>query len=539
MKMARLFLLATAGALALGCGRLTLPREGVEPMPRPADLAGQDLPSTLVIEGSHDGDLRYAVGNHFALGADIEGARKDIAASRRTVLRFDGTAGPEFLADLVRTFGETHGFWREIALAERDPDAEFDGCEATVSLDKSSYAADEPVLLTIDVSREVGEDILTPEHLRIVDSSGEEVNILARSLGGGHLYLGAANELPTKTLDLTSFVTPPGDEEYVWRFAPGRYSATFHFSVGWPEWREPFEGVKELGPREWGRKTSNTLSFEVRETPPPSPERLRAMFDEAARLAEEARALGIATSWLEKGKRTREAVDVLKRVIVISPDLATVLEAVRRIEAVRADKRSDPDAPPGSDALVLALANATERDRRAACERYVRAWKKDMRDEADPAETKLARSFPFRSLFEHPQFRPILEEHVRREAVDYPYAEVYLWHAGAKDAAVMAHLLPRYPGQVLEHYAWHKAPPEVAALFPDYFESEEPVLGSDYGVWLRADAALAAFELAAGLDLGYRDRADRIRDREHIAGVLGRWWWRNGKTFGASDGPRP
>ncbi|MHC5053929.1 MAG: hypothetical protein ACYTKD_04350 [Planctomycetota bacterium] len=424
MGTARVFLLATSGALALGCGRLTLPREETGPAPQPASLAAQGEPGTLVIEGSYDGGLRYAMRKGFALGADLEGARKDIAASRRTVLRFDGTAGPEFLAELVRTFGETHGFWQEIALSERDPDAEFDGCEATISLNKSTYAADEPVLLTIDVSREVDELILTPEHVRIVDSRGTEVNIFARSLGGGHLYLAGLNKLSTRTFDLTSFITPPGDEEYVWRFAPGRYSATFHFSVGWPEWREPFEGVRTVGRREWGRKTSNTVSFEIRETPPPAPERVRAMLDEAARLAEEARAHAAGSRWLEKGKRTREAVAVLKRVIVSSSDLATVLEAVRRIETVRADEWSDPGAPPDSDALVTAFANATERDRRAACERYVRAWKRDMRGEADSAETKLVRSLPFRSLVERPQFRAILDEAVRGDDVAYPWAEV-------------------------------------------------------------------------------------------------------------------
>ncbi len=539
MRIARLPLLATAGAMALGCGRFTLVQEDVEPTPQRVPLVAHEEPGTLVIKGSHDGDLIYAVREYVALGGDIKGARKDIAASRRTVLRFDKTARPEFLAEFVRTFVDTHGFWLEIALAERDPDAEFEGCEATVSLDKSSYAADEPVLLKIDVSREVDVWMLTPEHVRIVDARGEEVNILSRALTGGHLYLGCGNPRASQTLDLTSFVTPPGDEEYVWRFAPGRYSATFHFSVGWPEWHEPFEGVREFGPRTWGRKTSNTVSFEIRETPPPSPERIRAMLDTAAHLAGEARALDPAAQWLDKSARAREAVDVLKRVIVSSRDFATVLEAVRRIRAVRADRDFNPDAPPDADALILALANATERDRRGACERYVRAWKKDASGEADPEEMELVRSFPFRSFFEHEQFRPILEEQVRREAVEPLYAEVYLWHAGAKDAGVMARLLPQYPRLVLEHYAWRKASPGVAKLFPAYFENEEIVVQGSFGNWLCADAALMAFELAAGLDLGYRDRADRIRDREHIAGVLGRWWWRNRKAFDAGESPGP
>ena len=103
----------------------------------------------------------------------------------------------------------------------------------------------------------------------------------------------------------------------------------------------------------------------------------------------------------------------------------------------------------------------------------------------------------------------------------------------------MARLLPRYPAHVLEHCAWRKAPPEVAALLPGYFESEEPVHGSDYGVWLCADAALAAFELAAGLDLGCRERADRIRDREHIAGVLRSWRRRNANAFRAPGTQEP
>jgi len=531
--MARFYLLATAGMLILGCGELTLPQQNIEPMPQAVPKTTQDEPGRLVIDGSYDGDLRYATEESINLGADIEAARKDIAASKQTVLRFDKAARDEFLAEFMRAFVDTHGFWQEITLAERDPDADYEGCEATISLDKSSYAADEPVLLKIDVSREVREDILTPEHMRIVDSRGEEVNILTRSLGGGHLYLGAVNSLSTKTLDLTSFRAPFSHEDYVWRFAPGRYSATFHFSVGWPQWHEPFEGIKELSPRHWGRKTSNTVSFEVRETPPPSPDRIRAMFDTAARLAEEAKALPVATQWFRKDERKREAVDVLKRVIVSSSDLATVLEAVRRIEAVRADKRFDPDTPPSSDALVLALANATERDRRAACERYVRAWKKDLRDEADAAERNFARGFPFMSLFERPQFHAILEEELRREVVEWPYADVFFSSPGRKDAEIMAHLLPQYPAQALDHYSWYKAPPEIAKLLPGYFRSKQEVSQSGGMRWLCADASLKAFELAAGLDLGYGDRAHRIRirDREIIAGVLGNWWRRNPKAF--------
>ncbi len=315
---------------------------------------------------------------------------------------------------------------------------------------------------------------------------------------------------------------------------------TFHFSVGWPEWHEPFEGIKELSPRHWGRKTSNTVSFEITETQP-SPERIRALFDAAARLAEEAKALPVATQWPEKDKRTREAIDVLKRVIVSSPDLATVLEAVRRIEAVRADKRFNPDTPPSLDALVLALANATERDRRAACERYVRVCRKATREELNAAEKELVRGFPFRSLFEQPQFHAILHEEVRREVVEWPYAEVFFWYPGAKDADVMAHLLPQYPAQVLGHYSWYKAPPKIARLLPEYFRSKEEVCQSGGMRWLCADASLQAFELAAGLDLGYRyrERADRIRDREIIAGVLGRWWRRNPKAFDQSEKQEP
>jgi len=536
--MARFCLLATAGMLILGCGELTLPQQYCEPTPQRTPQAIEDEPGTLVFEGSNSGRWRYKMKECVAFGGGIETARDHMAASKRTVLRFDKAARGEFLAEFVRTFVDTHGFWQEITLAERAPDAEYEGCEATISLDKSSYAVGEPVLFTVNVSREVGVDILVPEHVRIVDSSGQEVNILTKSLGGGQLYTGVVNRLSTRTLDLTSFAAIFSHEDYVWRFAPGRYSATFHFSVGWPEWHEPFEGIKELSPRHWGRKTSNTVSFEITETQP-SPGRVRAMFDTAARLAEEAKALPVATQRQEKDARTRDAVDVLKRVIVSSSDLATTLEAVRRIEAVRADKNYDPDTPPSSDALVLALANATEQDRRAACERYVRACRKATREELNAAEKELVRGFPFRSLFEQPQFHAILDEEVRREVVEWPYAEVFFWYPGAKDADVMAHLLPQYPAQVLGHYSWYKAPPKIAKLLPGYFGNKEEVYQSGGMRWLCADAALKAFELAAGLDLGYGDRSDRIRDREIIAGVLGRWWRRNPKAFGQPGTQEP
>jgi hypothetical protein len=78
--------------------------------------------------------------------------------------------------------------------------------------------------------------------------------------------------------------------------------------------------------------------------------------------------------------------------------------------------------------------------------------------------------------------------------------EVYTELPCAKDAGVMARLLPQYPRLVLEHYAWREAPPEVAALLPAYFGSGEVACEGSFGKWLCADAALAAFELAAGLD---------------------------------------
>jgi len=536
--MARFCLPATVGLLILGCGELTLPQQYSEPTPQRTPEAIEDEPGTLVIEGKCGGRLRYATEESFRLGADIEGARKDIVASRRTVLRFDKAARPEFLAEFVRTFVDTHGFWQEITLAERDPDAEYEGCEATISLDKSSYAAHEPILLTINVSREVGVDILVPEHVRIVDSFGEEVNILTKSLGGGQLYMAPVTKLPTKTFDLTSFSAIFSHEDYVWRFAPGRYFATFHFSVGWPEWHEPFNGIKELGPRHWGRKTSNTVSFEITETRP-LPERIRAMLDTAARLAEKARALPVATQSFKKDKWTRDTINLLKRVIVSSSDLATTLEAVRRIEAARADKRFDPDTPPSSDALVLALANASEQDRRAACERYVRVCRKATREELNGAERKMLRDYPFKAFFGHPQFHAILDEQLHREVVEYPYADVFFSSPCAKEAEIMAHLLPQYPAQVLDHYSWYKAPPKIAKLLPGYFRSKKEVYQSGGMRWLCADASLQAFELAAGLDLGYRERADRIRDREIIAGVLGRWCRRDPKAFDQSKTQEP
>jgi hypothetical protein len=327
------------------------------------------------------------------------------------------------------------------------------------------------------------------------------VNIHSRPVSGAFYMISLWGGTGTsRVIDLTSFAKPSDGTEHVWRFAPGRYTATFHFSVGYPQWN---------------------VSFEVRASEGPKAD-ARALLAVAPKLAED--------------EKRDEAVSSCKRAILSTKNLETIQEAIGRIRRIRL--RPDPDDAGHDptrmefDALRLALLHVSEDDRREFCRRYVRAFDRMVRDEDDATDRELLDNFSLVELFEYPQFRKILEEEVSRpDECPYPFAEVYVEGPGEKDPAVMAGLLPRYPGKVLEHYSWHKAPPEIVLLLPGYFENDTVVCETNGKKWYCKDAAFRALELAAGLDLGYRDRWDRLPDREEIEKLMRRWWHRHGHRF--------
>ena len=57
--------------------------------------------------------------------------------------------------------------------------------------------------------------------------------------------------------------------------------------------------------------------------------------------------------------------------------------------------------------------------------------------------------------------------------------------------------------------------------------------------WYCKDAAFMALELAAGLNLGYRNQRDRIADREEIEKLMRRWWRRYRHRFGVTESASP
>ncbi len=491
-----------------------------------AETKGPGPRDTFTVE--FEGDVcSFETEGHFSLGADIYAVRPLLERYDRAVIRFDATTRPETIAKLVESYRRSHGSWIEMALA---PDSEYAGHEATISLDKDSYAEDEPILLTIDVSREVHESILTPAHVRIVDERGKEVNTYLRPVSG-HFYMTSIwpSGETSNTIDLTDFREPADGTEYVWRFAPGKYRATYHFRVGYPEWKEPFHSVRETSPPVWGPRKSNTVSFEVRASGGSKAD-TAALLDKASALAVE--------------KRWDEAVSVYKYAIVSTADLASLRGAIEQIYRIRSRvgrQGAEPDPEwLGPYSLRLGLVHASEADRRGFCERYIRAWHRVIEGETDAEDWKFVDRFPFGGLFVHPQFRSILEEEVRRpEKCAYPYAEVYVGLPGEKEPAVMAGLLPKYPQFVLQHYAWHKAPLKIVPLLPAYFKDDRFIWESGDTKWRYSDAAFKALELAAGLDLSYGSERDRIGDRVEIHRLLRYWWWRHRHRFGVTKSAGP
>jgi hypothetical protein len=139
--------------LVSGCGPGEPPAKP-HASPRPGIAApGPNAVGTFVVEGSSDGSLSYRTPKHFAAGAGLSDAGEMVRRSERTILRFDRTADGQFLGKLTEAFTQSHGFWQEITLAERDPDAEYAEHEATITLDKASYSEHERHIRSTSPSR--------------------------------------------------------------------------------------------------------------------------------------------------------------------------------------------------------------------------------------------------------------------------------------------------------------------------------------------------------------------------------------------------
>lgn len=486
-------------------------------------------------------------GRTSGMGHDLPRMAQLLQNSEEAILQIDRHFPRETLRRLIETYRSCHGFHQEFVLKRRRPDERFSHHEARISIDKESYTTEEPILLTLEIEGPGGGapwQLFCPRYVRVQDSEDEEVNLFVSPVTDtdGSIRSKCFGNHSKGQMDLTSFIELSHGIEYVYRFRPGRYIATFHFSAELPDLDNRFRHHNLAYSRLWGERHSNTVSFTVSRPK-------RAERPDTADLFAHA-------SEMVAADRANDAVKIYKRIVWGSDDQPTIQRAIRQILRVRRCAlyddplgSADWEADPLADYLDALRKKAEERGRRGE-EDYLEIdvrrlsllhTSAEVREEwcrgryrgeqLEGAEMEYTRpdllwSSESASLFHYPQFRSILDRELQRPAeCPIDYLAIALCLPGRKSPKFIEVFLERSPGAVLQHYRKHKAPLEIAALFPPYFEDLRGVSGNREYTITVADEALAAFEKAKGLDLGLpsysvKGMRERARLRKEIRALL-------------------
>lgn len=160
----------------------------------------------------------------------------------------------------------------------------------------------------------------TPVHIRVQDKKGRDVNLFTRPVssysGGRHgLFMFPMKE---RIIDLTSFLLLQRGIEYVHKFEPGEYTATFYFDS---ETEHIGANVVEyVLSRKFEGRTSNTVSFRI--------------LPNDAQPADAPKLLAKAEEAVEKNK-PEEAVLLYKQAILNSEDFSLIRHCIFKIMLIR------------------------------------------------------------------------------------------------------------------------------------------------------------------------------------------------------------
>jgi hypothetical protein len=483
-----------------------------------------------------------------------------VAEFEKVVLKIDGNSDPVALQGLLDAFRRSHGFFQQITLESADPERRFNGCEATLRLNKEVFEEKDPILLTLDITpdnhgMEAAWWLFSPERIRVQDAQGREFCLFRHpvSQGDGHVRSKVFAGLRTATVGLTSFVEPYDGADYVCPFPPGRYSATFHFTREHQDSGDCREIEDRLLPCAWGSRKSNTVSFTV--VPRKSEQRPNA--EEAFR----------AVSVDIDAGRGEQAVERLRDLLVGGADPQTTRTAIEQILWIRRSSPWDEDSFPHKGKSLrdriaerkkkdedsggprveqyseaLALLHASEGEREAWFARFAEYHDWGQRDPKTRVEEhRRFQGFPHSQLFRYPQFEAILLRALRTPGA-HPWMlyEIYCGLPGPKDARILVRYLKEHRSLSLEHFSKRGAPWALGPFLARCFDAEgsppddAQTLGAE-----EMDNALLAFEKCVGLDLGFQtppEASKRSRARDAIQGMLGAWWRLHGRWFGATPG---
>jgi len=168
-------------------------------------------------------------------GGDSSRLRNYAQKSKRVVLETNRSSNRETVRRLVEIYLDSHGYWQNIRLSPRDPDKRFAGHEAKISLSKDIFEKGEPIPLTLEISEdeldmEAPWWLFSPRFIRVQDEEGKDFPLFTHPVSGGDgVVRSKVFALKSrKTMNLISFIEPYDGSEYVCRFPPGKYKATFH-----------------------------------------------------------------------------------------------------------------------------------------------------------------------------------------------------------------------------------------------------------------------------------------------------------------------
>ena len=480
---------------------------------------------------------------------------KMVADKDRLILDVDGSSNRRTLQRLIDLHLQKPGFWKEIKMTPADPDRRYADREATLRIGKSEFAQGEPIPIELNFLCEYpfGQEwaFCSPVFLRVQDAQGREVNLFQRPVveasGGVRSKVFGPAEPQDKIIDLTSFKEPYEGAEFVHGFEPGTYTATFHFTIGWPRGHPLRSGMVHLmDPRIFGPKCSNTVTFTVRPAKPASAEEAAAQIQKGDALVAESKA--------------NEAVAAYKRAVLALTDQARIEAVIRQILLVRAvaafdETPSDDDHPKKplperikaflaengqgempdwvkQEAFSLSLLQLPADQAPLWHRRFLTHWSQNY-DYESPEGKNISRFGDCSlQLLSYPLYRSLLVEDLRR-GKDCPKEAVviYMQFDTPKDVDLVRLALAANPVAVLEYYGRVCAPlellPDIARQFDDMTETWL----SRSGRACVCDAALKAFEKAAGLDLGFSAKEERdperVKNRKAIRAILENWFSRS------------
>lgn len=475
--------------------------------------------------------------------------------SHDLILEIDETSPADVVEQLVSSYFTSHVSVDNLTMKYWDPEEKFEKYKAEVCMDKSIFFDDEPIMLTTEISgADASWRLFTPTNLRIRDENERDVNILLYPVTDRDSVMRSKvwDSRTKQIIDLTSFVEPYYGVEHIYKFSPGKYTATFYFYSHYKTQTVGLESYAAMGSRRWGKLHSNTISFEIYDRKDHPQLDIDELFQQASKQIDK--------------NLPHDAVKTFKKIVSSSTEFSVIQKAIRNMILIRHIVRYDdtsryqeknlrtemdnfvekagnnPNRQLESIVLSLSLLHVPMEVRKELICRYAKCkdsfWNNTP---VDKSEEEFFKDFYPGNFFSFPQLRPILEEAIANpQTCSRTLRDNYLsiseqdFH---KEPKIMLGFLRTSPSDVLSYYSKNKAPRELVPFIAQYFEDKTNTWGNGSIQANVMDGAFEAFEKAVGLNLGFPDdqQYDRIHYRDAIKMIVKRWWKLHAFEYGVTE----